>query len=112
MNSTAPQQVTTSPAELRPITTLRGVGNSLAEKLAKLGIATVQDLLFLLPLRYEDRTRIVPIGSAQAGDRVVVEGDILLSEVAFRGRRQLLCRISDGSGSLTLRFFYFTAAQK
>jgi ATP-dependent DNA helicase RecG len=112
MNSPAPKQVSTSPIESRPVTTLRGVGNALAEKLVKLGIATVQDLLFLLPLRYEDRTRVVPIGSVQPGDRVVVEGEVQLSEVAFRGRRQLLCRIFDGSGSLTLRFFYFTASQK
>ena len=47
--------------ELRPVTALRGVGESLAGKLARLGIETVQDLLFLLPLRYEDRTRVVPM---------------------------------------------------
>jgi ATP-dependent DNA helicase RecG len=98
--------------ELRPITALRGVGDALAAKLAKLGIATVQDLLFLLPLRYEDRTRVVPIGSLSIGERAVVEGEVLLAEVAYRGRRQLLCRIADGSGSLTLRFFHFSASQQ
>jgi len=98
--------------ELRPVTTLKGVGDALAARLAKLGITTVQDLLFLLPLRYEDRTRVVPMGSLQAGDRAVVEGDVQLAEVAFRGRRQLLCRIGDGSGSITLRFFHFSAAQQ
>jgi ATP-dependent DNA helicase RecG len=99
-------------AELRPVTALRGVGEALAAKLAKLGIETVQDLLFLLPLRYEDRTHVVPIGSLRAGDRAVVEGEIQLAEVVFRRRRQLLVRISDGSGFLTLRFFYFTGAQQ
>ncbi|HKE96376.1 MAG TPA: ATP-dependent DNA helicase RecG, partial [Povalibacter sp.] len=99
-------------AELRPVTALRGVGEALAQKLQKLGISTVQDLLFLLPLRYEDRTRVVPIGSLQFGDRAVIEGDIQLTEVAFRGRRQLLCRITDGSGFLTLRFFYFSGSQQ
>src|SRR5690349_504734 len=89
--------------EIRPITALRGVGDALAAKLAKLGITTIQDLLFLLPLRYEDRTRVVPIGALSAGDRAVVEGEVQLAEVAFRGRRQLLCRIGDGSGWLTLR---------
>ena len=98
--------------ELRPVTALKGVGSALAEKLRKLGIETVQDLLFLLPLRYEDRTQIVPIGTLRAGDRAVIEGEIQLAEVAFRRRRQLLVRISDGSGFLTLRFFYFTAAQQ
>jgi ATP-dependent DNA helicase RecG len=103
----------TAPApELRPVTDLRGVGESLAGKLANLGVTTIQDLLFLLPLRYEDRTRVVPIGSVSVGERAVVEGDVLLSEVAFRGRRQLLCRIADGSGAVTLRFFHFSSAQQ
>jgi ATP-dependent DNA helicase RecG len=99
------------PPELRPVTSLRGVGDALAERLAKLGIASVQDLLFLLPLRYEDRTQVVPIGALSGGERVVIEGDVLLAEVAFRGRRQLLVRLSDGTGSLTLRFFHFSNAQ-
>lgn len=99
-------------AESHPVTVLRGVGEALAERLSKLGIETIQDLLFLLPLRYEDRTQIVPIGSLQAGERAVVEGEVQLTEVAFRGRRQLLCRLSDGSGALTLRFFYFSSAQQ
>jgi ATP-dependent DNA helicase RecG len=99
-------------AEMRPVTALRGVGDALAQRLQKLGITTVQDLLFLLPLRYEDRTRVVPIGSLSLGDRAVVAGEVQLAEVSFRGRRQLLCRISDGSGSLTLRFFHFSSAQQ
>jgi ATP-dependent DNA helicase RecG len=98
--------------ELRPVTTLKGVGDALAQKLAKLGIETVQDLLFLLPHRYEDRTHVMPIGSLRAGDRAVVEGEIQLAEIVFRKRRQLLVRIADGSGFLTLRFFYFSGAQQ
>ena len=103
---------TANAPEHRPVTTLRGVGEALAERLTKLNVSTVQDLLFLLPLRYEDRTHVAPIGSLTAGERAVVEGEVLLSEVAFRGRRQLLCRIADGSGSLTLRFFHFSNAQR
>ena len=99
-------------AELRPVTALRGVGEALAQKLGRLGVETVQDLLFLLPLRYEDRTQIVPIGGLRAGDRAVVEGEVQLAEVVLRRRRQLLVRIADGSGFLTLRFFYFTAQQQ
>ncbi len=98
--------------EPRPVTALRGVGAALSERLAALGVETIQDLLFLLPLRYEDRTRVVPLGELRAGQRAAVEGEVQLTEVAFRGRRQLLCRIADGSGSLTLRFFYFTAQQQ
>jgi ATP-dependent DNA helicase RecG len=91
---------------------LRGVGPALADKLAKLGVHQVQDLLFVLPMRYEDRTQISPMGSVRPGQRAVVEGEIQLSDVKYRGRRQLLCRIADGTGSLTLRFFYFSAAQQ
>ena len=76
---------------------MRGVGSALAEKLLRLGVTQVQDLLFVLPLRYEDRTRVWQIGSLSPGIRAAVEGEIQLTEVTFRKRRQLLCRISDGS---------------
>ena len=98
--------------ELRPVTSLKGVGDALAARLEKLGVTSVQDLLFLLPLRYEDRTRVVPIGALTGGDRAVVEGEVQLAEVSFRGRRQLLCRIGDGTGVLTLRFFHFSGSQQ
>jgi len=96
----------------KPVTVLRGVGDTLAERLRALGVQTTQDLLFLLPLRYEDRTRVIPLGELRPGQRAAVEGEVLLTEVSFRGRRQMLCRIGDGSGFLTLRFFYFTAQQQ
>jgi ATP-dependent DNA helicase RecG len=98
--------------EQRPITALRGVGEALAAKLARLGVFTLQDLLFLLPLRYEDRTRVVPIGTLTVGTRAVVEAEVQLTEVVFRGRRQLLSRVADGSGFLTLRFFHFNQRQQ
>jgi ATP-dependent DNA helicase RecG len=103
---------TAPPLDERPVTSLRGVGPALAATLERLGLHTLQDLLFHLPLRYEDRTRVVPIGTLRAGDRAVVEGEIQLAEVVFRRRRALLCRIADGSGFLTLRFFHFSAAQQ
>jgi len=98
--------------EQRPITALRGVGEALAHRLGRLGVAQVQDLLFVLPLRYEDRTTVVRIGSLLAGTRAVVEGEIQLAQVAYRRRRQLQCSLSDGSGFLTLRFFHFSASQQ
>jgi ATP-dependent DNA helicase RecG len=98
--------------DAKPVTSLRGVGDALAQRLRALGVETVEDLLFLLPLRYEDRTRIVPLGELRAGQRAAVEGEVQLTEVVLRGRRQMLCRIADGSGFLTLRFFYFTAQQQ
>ncbi len=104
-----------SPLSDRKITALKGVGDKLADLLARLGIRSVQDLLFLLPQRYEDRTRVSPIGTlfsdSRAGGDVVVEGEVELAEIVFRPRRQLLARISDGTGTLTLRFFHFSRAQ-
>ena len=70
-------------AEQRPITAMRGVGPTLAERLQRLGVAQVQDLLFVLPLRYEDRTQIVPIGALLPGMRVAVEGEVQLTEVTL-----------------------------
>jgi len=98
--------------ESRRVGSLKGVGPALAARLARLGIENVADLLFLLPNRYEDRTRIVPIGSLRPGERAAVEGAIELAEVVFRGRRSLLVRLSDGTGFLTLRFFHFSGAQQ
>jgi ATP-dependent DNA helicase RecG len=91
---------------------LRGVGEALAERLGRLGVSRVQDLLFVLPLRYEDRTTVVRIGALLPGRRAVVEGEIQLAQVAYRRRRQLQCSLSDGSGFLTLRFFHFSASQQ
>ena len=96
----------------RAVSALRGVGAALAAKLARLNVTRVADLLFLLPLRYEDRTHVTAIGALGVGTRAAVEGEIQLAEVAYRGRRQLLCRIADGSGMMTLRFFHFSASQR
>ncbi len=95
-----------------PVTALRGVGPALAERLARLGVRVVGDLLWILPLRYEDRTRLMPLGELRPGDRVLAEGTIELAEVVYRRRRVLLCRIADGTGALTLRFFHFSRAQQ
>ena len=95
-----------------PLDSLKGVGSKMLEKLARLGLATVQDLLFHLPLRYEDRTQVWPIGDLPPGLHGAVEGEIQDTQLVMGRRRMLVCRISDGTGSLTLRFFNFTAAQK
>ncbi len=95
-----------------PVSELRGVGPRLAEKLAECGVRQVNDLLFHLPLRYQDRTRITAIAAARGGDDVVIEGEVRAADVVFGRRRSLVARIQDGSGTLTLRFFHFSAAQK
>lgn len=83
----------------------------MVEKLSTLGIQTVQDVLFHLPFRYQDRTRLSTIASLQAGREALISGEILHCEVITRRRRSLLVRISDGSGFLTLRFFHFNQQQ-
>ncbi|HSD70852.1 MAG TPA: ATP-dependent DNA helicase RecG [Woeseiaceae bacterium] len=94
------------------LTGLRGVGPALAARLQKLGVHRVEDLLFLLPLRYEDRTQLTRLGALRPGTRAMVTGEVLLAEIVFRGRRSLLVRIGDGSGQLTLRFFHFSRQQQ
>ena len=102
-----------SQAELKsPVTVLRGVGSRVADKLMGLGIETVQDLLFHLPSRYEDRTRVAPLGSLRVGERVAIEGEVELTEVVYRRRRMMLSRLADGTGSITLRFFHFSKQQQ
>ncbi len=83
-----------------------------AAQLARLGAHDPAGLLFVLPLRYEDRTRVQPIGALLAGTRAQLEGEVQLAEIVYRRRRQLLVRLADGSGSITLRFFYFSNAQR
>ena len=94
------------------IDNLRGVGPQLSQKLNKLGLYSIQDLLFHLPLRYIDRTKITPIGGVQPQTEVVIEGEVRASDVVFGRRRSLVCRIQDNTGTTTLRFFYFNKAQQ
>lgn len=88
------------------------MGPRLESSLAQLDIHTVQDLLFHLPLRYEDRTRIHPMGSLYPGARVQVEGHVEHSAIVTARRSMLVVVVSDGTGRITLRFFHFRAAQK
>jgi ATP-dependent DNA helicase RecG len=95
-----------------PITDLKGVGAKAAEKLAKLAIISVQDLLFHLPHRYEDRTRIYPISDLQPHLHTSIQGEVMSCDIQFGRKRMLIVRLSDGSGTVTLRFFHFSASQK
>ena len=95
---------------------LKGVGPRVAEKLQKLGIKTQRDLLFHLPLRYEDRTEVTPIGALQPGLRSLVQAEVLQAATNFRRqgrtRRVLVAKLGDHSGVLTIRLFYFSARQQ
>jgi len=94
------------------VLSLSGVGPQMAKKLARVHVHTVQDLLFHLPHRYEDRTSVTSLGSLLPNLSTVVIGEIELAQVVFGRRRSLLVRISDGTGSLTIRMFHFNRAQE
>ena len=95
---------------------LKGVGPKVAEKLHKLGLKTQRDLLFHLPLRYEDRTFITPVGSLRPGQRGQIEAEVLHAGVHFRrqgrSRRVLAAKLGDNTGVLSVRYFYFNANQQ
>jgi ATP-dependent DNA helicase RecG len=79
---------------------------------ARLGLSTDWDFILHLPLRYIDETRVTPIADAQVGSEVQVEGEVVRSEVVFRGRRQLIATLRDDSGELLLRFLNFYPSQQ
>lgn len=94
------------------VASLSGIGPQSVKRLEKLGIHSVQDLLFHLPHRYEDRTKIYPIDSLSAGMSVLTSGIIEFTDVLLKGRQSLITRISDQTGYLSLRFFHFSAKQQ
>ena len=100
------------PLATMPITQLKGVGAKVAEKLAKINLVTVQDVLFHLPARYEDRTRIYPIGDCLPFTHVSILGEVKSADIQYGKKRMLVVKLSDGTGTITLRFFHFGALQR
>ncbi|MEZ7767456.1 ATP-dependent DNA helicase RecG [Haemophilus parahaemolyticus] len=95
-----------------PLTSLSGVGAAIAEKLSRIGIQNVQDLLFHLPMRYEDRTRITPISDVRPESFATIEGYVQHTEVQFGRRPILSVTLSDGTSKIMLKFFNFNAGMK
>ncbi|MBA6225654.1 ATP-dependent DNA helicase RecG [Colwellia sp. MB02u-18] len=95
-----------------PVTTLKGVGPGMATKLEKIGLVSLQDLLFHLPLRYEDRTRVTAVRDLMPGLFTNIIGEVTQNEIIQGKRRMMLVTINDGTGSINLRFFHFSASQK
>ena len=95
-----------------PLTSLSGVGAAIAEKLSRIGIQNVQDLLFHLPMRYEDRTRITPISDIRPESFATIEGYVQHTEVQFGRRPILSVTLSDGTSKIMLKFFNFNARMK
>jgi len=95
-----------------PVTALAGVGPGLETRLHNLGIRTILDLLFHLPARYVDRTRLVALGKLLPGLEVCVQGRLEQTQIKFGRRRSLFCLINDNTGVLGLRFFHFSQSQR
>jgi ATP-dependent DNA helicase RecG len=95
-----------------PLSSLKGVGPSLSEKLEKIGLLTVQDMLFHLPLRYEDKTRVTTVRDLLVGTSTNIIGEITDSQITHGKRRMLVVTLHDGTGSIQLCFFSFSASQK
>lgn len=95
-----------------PISVLKGVGPAMVTKLEKIGLVSLQDLLFHLPLRYEDRTRVTSIRDLLPGVFTNVIGEITNNQIVQGKRRMMVVTVNDGSGFLNLRFFHFSASQK
>ena len=93
------------------VAVLNGVGTQTKNRLEKLGIRVVQDLVFHLPLRYEDRTRVYPIITLRAGMTALICGRIELVDILSKGRKSLVCKVADDTGLITLKFFHFSANQ-
>ena len=81
---------------------LKGVGITLADKLARLGLTNLQELLFHLPRDYEDRSHISAIGTSRSGASVLLEGEVLSCDVQSGKRQSLAVRFGDGTGQITL----------
>ena len=90
---------------------LKGVGPALVSKLEKLNIHSQYDLLFLLPIRYEDKTCLQKISDLVPGEKVLIQGTIVLTTIVYRGRRMLISQLSDDTDIITLRFFHFSKQQ-
>ena len=86
--------------------------NTLAARLARLGLKRDADFVLHLPLRYEDETRITALADARPGSAAQFEVDVVDSEIAYRPRRQLIARVRDASGALSLRFLNFYPGQQ
>ena len=104
--------ITTATLDDLAVDTLRGVGPKMAGRLANMHIHTVQDLLFHLPLRYQDRTRVRSIAHLAPGQEALIEGEVRGTGIVNGRRRSMTCQLVDHSGALTLRFFHFGPQQQ
>lgn len=98
--------------DLLAVSSLKGVGKAISAKLSKLAIHSVQDLLFHLPFRYENRTHLTPLNELVLNQEALIEGTVLQAKSVYGRRRSLMCTLEDGSGYITIRFFHYSSIQE
>jgi ATP-dependent DNA helicase RecG len=82
---------------------LGGIKEKTAEKLQRLGIATIEDLLLHFPFRHEDFSRVTPIGFVKPGAKTTIRARVYRVRAGltrFRRMRLTEAELSDGAGSL------------
>ncbi len=89
------------------VTTIRGVGEKLSESLQRLGIKTVEDLLFHFPIGYQDRTELKQIADLLPDEDFVIRGHVEKVSQTFVPRKMLLVKLKDNTGHIYIRFFYY-----
>ena len=94
-----------------PIITLKGIGEKVQQRFSRRKLFTLNDLLFHLPIRYLDKTRVLPISMLRINDSALVRGELLQCKTHYARRPVMTCQISDGTGMLSLRFFHFNKQQ-
>lgn len=91
-----------------PLKDIKGIGPKVADIFKKKGLETVEDVLYFLPLRYEDRRQMKKIALLRFGAKDVASGEIMAMGEVFYGRRKVFeISIGDGSGFLRLKWFHY-----
>ena len=89
-----------------PLSSMKGVGPKTARQLEKKGLRTIEDLLYFLPRRYEDRRYPVNIAQARVGVKEITTGSVLSSEIKYYGKRPVFeVTVNDGTGLLIGKWF-------
>ncbi len=92
---------------IRPLGVLKGIGPQTAEKFKAAGISTIHDLVFTLPIRYADKTKLTLIENIRPGDTILLDAIIEKKNFFYLRKRSLNCRVNDGTGALDLKFYYY-----
>lgn len=92
---------------IQPVTAVHGIGPKLAEHLAKLGVSTIEDMLYLFPRRFDDYTLMKPIHKLVYGETVTVIGTIWETRARRSRNNQVIVQsvISDGTGQIQATWF-------